>query len=292
MTMAINVEQKWDAIQYNIKNGNFCNQESTATISYIVSGTNVDAEAMMAAYNFAPGQLKKNSGDKAGIPKWNVQISDRLQETIWKIDVGYAWDTQNSEEDDEEMPEMSFEVSGGSTHVTQAYEQECIYSSVASQKDSKSEAEKVPIGWNGKLGEESEVAGVDVPIGQFSLSFKKIMSYRKATNTAWMRKVAGCYGRINKGRFKGWEPGEVMFNGASYSTPMRGADKVSVIFNFIIRLNEDDVKIGGHNVGNVKGHWYCWAIYDDDPESKGGKKIKKVYKARVNKQSDFDCLGL
>lgn len=290
--MAVTVEQKWDAIQYNIKNGDFCNQESTATISYIVSGTNSDADAMMAAYNEAPAKLLKRTTDKYGIPKRSVSISERLQEMIWKVDVGYAWETNNSEENDEEMPEMSFEVSGGTTHITQAYEQKCIYSAVASQKDSDAEAEKVPIGWNGKKGEESEVAGVDVPIGQFSLSYKKIMTYSKATSTAWMRKVAGCYGRINKGRFKGWEPGEVMFNGASYSTPMRGAKKVSVNFNFIIRLNEDDVKIGGHNVGSVKGHWYCWAIYDDDPESKGGKKIKKVYKARVNKQSDFDCLGI
>lgn len=293
MATTITVDQKWDAIQFNIKNGNFCDQESTATIGYIVQGTTSDSEALMAAYKQAPEVLKAQPSDKSGIPRRTATISERLGEQMWRIDVGYAWSANNSDDtDDKEIPEMSFEVSGGTTHITQAYEQKCVYSLVSSKKDSDSEAEKVPIGWNGKTGEESEIAGVDVPIGQFSLTYKKIMSYSKATSTAWLRKVANCYGRINKGRWKGWEAGEVMFNGGGFSTPMRGAKKVSVTFNFLIRMNEDNVKIGGHNIGSVKGHWYCWAIYEDDADSKGGKRIKKVYKARVNKESDFSALGL
>ena len=290
----ITVAQKWDAIQYSIKNGNFCDQESTATIGYIVRGTTSDAEAMMAAYEEAPKDLKQDSSDSHGIPKRTVTISERLGEDIWRIDVGYAWSPNNADDtdNDKEVPEISFEVSGGTTHITQAYEQKCVYSLVPGKQDSDSEAEKVPIGWNGKTGEESEIAGVDVPIGQFTLTYKKIMNYSKVVSTAWLRKVAACYGRINKGRWKGWEAGEVMFNGGGFSTPMRGAKKVAVTFNFLIRINEDSVKIGGHNIGTVKGHWYCWEIYDDDPESKAGKKIKKIYKARVNKESDFSALGI
>lgn len=292
-TSAVTVAQKWDAIQFNIKNGNFCDQESTATIGYIVQGTASDTEALMAAYNQAPKVLTQNPSDKQGIPKRTVTISERLGENIWRIDVGYAWNANNSDDtDDKEVPEISFEVSGGTEHITQAYEQKCVYSLVPGKKDSDSEAEKVPIGWNGKTGEESEVAGVDVPIGQFTLTYKKIMNYSKVVSTSWLRKVAACYGRINRGKWKGWEAGEVMFNGGGFSTPMRGAKKVAVTFNFLIRINEDNVKIGGHNIGKVPGHWYCWAIYEDDPESKGGKKIKKVYKARVNKESDFSALGV
>ena len=290
--MPISVQQKWDAIQYNLKNGQFSNQDSTAVISYIVSGTDKDEEAIKAAYEQAPEHLKGTQDNIAGIPRRGVTIVERLQETVWLVQVNYAYADEEEEEDnDEERPEMSFEASGGTVHITQAYEQVCVFSADG-HKDRAAEAEKVPIGWNGKTGEESEAAGVDVPEGQFSLTYKKIMSYTKATSTTWMRRVMNCYGRVNSKRFKGWEPGEVVFQACSFSTPMRGARKVAVTFNFFLRLNENNVRVAGARVGTVPGHWYCWAIYGDDPDSRGRKQIKKIYKARVHKESDFSVLGI
>ena len=287
--MAITVTQAWDAVDLELEQGSGTHSSSAATVHYIVTGTEVDTEAFTAAYDAAPEEY-------CSIPKKSVSISERLTDNTWKIEVKFGSESTSSggdsgDEDDE--PTVSFDCSAGTKHMTQAIEQTCVYAADGQTKDSASVAAAVPIGWNGKDGSESEAAGVDVSIGELRETYTKPMSKSKVTGTSWTRKVAELVGKVNSGSFKGWNSGEVMFLGCSYSAPTKGSKKVNVSFHFAIRLNESKATVAGHSVGSKKGFEYIWALTDD--EVKNGervRKVKKIYKAEVCYTDGFGSLGI
>lgn len=177
--------------------------------------------------------------------------------------------------------------------MTQAIEQTCVYAGSGESKDSSDEASAVPIGWNGKDGSESEAAGVDVSIGELRETYTKTMSKSKVTGTSWKRKVAELVGKVNSGSFKGWNAGEVMFLGCSYSAPSKGSKKVSVSFHFAIRLNESKATVAGQNIGSKKGFEYLWALTDDEVrDGERKRKVRKIYKAVVCETDGFGGLGI
>lgn len=287
--MAITVTQAWDAVDLELEQGSGTHSSSAATVHYIVTGTEVDTEACTAAYNAAPEEY-------CSIPKKSVSISERLTDNTWKIEVKFGSESTSSggdsgDEDDE--PTVSFDCSAGTKHMTQAIEQTCVYAADGQTKDSASVAAAVPIGWNGKDGCESEAAGVDVSIGELRETYTKPMSKSKVTGTSWKRKVAELVGKVNSGSFKGWNSGEVMFLGCSYSAPTKGSKKVNVSFHFAIRLNENKATVAGHSVGSKKGFEYIWALTDDEVRNgERVRKVKKIYKAEVCYTDGFGSLGI
>ena len=230
------------------------------------------------------------------IPKKSASVAERLTENAWKIEVNYGSESKSSSgdsgsEDDEAT--MNFDCSAGTKHMTQAIEQTCVYAGSGESKDSSDEASAVPIGWNGKDGSESEAAGVDVSIGELRETYTKTMSKSKVTGTSWKRKVAELVGKVNSGSFKGWNAGEVMFLGCSYSAPSKGSKKVSVSFHFAIRLNESKATVAGQNIGSKKGFEYLWALTDDEVrDGERKRKVRKIYKAVVCETDGFGGLGI
>ena len=289
--MAITVTQAWDGVDLSLEQGSGSNSSSSATVYYIVDGTQDDADACTQAYNTAPEEF-------AGIPKKSVAISERLTDTAWKIEVHYGTEQVSSggsgdggDENDEAT--MNFDCSAGTKHMTQAIRQTCVFAGSGETKDSASVAAAVPIGWNGKDGSESEAAGVDVTIGELRETYTKTMTKSKVTGTSWKRKVAELVGKVNSGGFKGWNAGEVMFLGCSYSAPTKGSKKVSVSFHFAVRLNESNATVAGEKIGNKKGFEYLWALTDD--EVKDGarvRKVRKIYKSEVCESYSFSGLGI
>ena len=139
----------------------------------------------------------------------------------------------------------------------------------------------------------SAAAGVDVSIGELRETYTKTMSKSKVTGTSWKRKVAELVGKVNSGSFKGWNAGEVMFLGCSYSAPSKGSKKVSVSFHFAIRLNESKATVAGQNVGSVKGFEYLWALTDDEvKDGERKRRVRKIYKAVVCGTDSFGGLGI
>ena len=288
--MAVTVKQAWDGVELELEKGKGTNSASSATIFYIVAGTDDDATACTSAYEQAPEEF-------SSIPKKSVAISERLTENQWKIEVRYGTEDTSSggggDDDEDDEDTVNFDCSAGTKHVTQAIEQTCVYAGSGESKDSSDEASAVPIGWNGKDGSESEAAGVDVSNGELRETYTKIMSKSKVTGTSWKRKVAELVGKVNSGSFKGWSAGEVMFLGCSYTAPTRGSKKVAVSFHFAIRLNESKATIAGKSVGNVKGFEYLWALTDDEvKDGERKRKIRKIYKAVVCETDGFGSLGV
>jgi hypothetical protein len=287
--MSITVKQAWTGVDLSLEQGSGSNSNSTATVTYIVEGTEDDITACTSAYEFAPDEFSE-------IPKKSVSVAERLTENAWKIEVNYGSESKSSSgdsgsEDDEAT--MNFDCSAGTKHMTQAIEQTCVYAGSGESKDSSDEASAVPIGWNGKDGSESEAAGVDVSIGELRETYTKTMSKSKVTGTSWKRKVAELVGKVNSGSFKGWNAGEVMFLGCSYSAPSKGSKKVSVSFHFAIRLNESKATVAGQNIGSKKGFEYLWALTDDEVrDGERKRKVRKIYKAVVCETDGFGGLGI
>ena len=194
--MAIKVTQAWDGVDLSLEKGSGENSSSSATVYYIVEGTQSDAEACTQAYTTAPEEF-------TGIPKKSVAISERLSDTVWKIEVHYGSEQSSSggggdgDEDDEAT--MNFDCSAGTKHMAQAIRQTCVFAGNGETKDSASVASAIPIGWNGKVGSESEAAGVDVSIGELRETYTKTMTKSKVTGTSWKRKVAELVGKVNSG---------------------------------------------------------------------------------------------
>ena len=287
--MSITVKQAWTGVDLSLEQGSGSNSNSTATVTYIVEGTEDDITACTTAYEFAPDEFSE-------IPKKSASVAERLTENAWKIEVNYGSESKSSSgdsgsEDDEAT--MNFDCSAGTKHMTQAIEQTCVYAGSGESKDSSDEASAVPIGWNGKDGSESEAAGVDVSIGELRETYTKTMSKSKVTGTSWKRKVAELVGKVNSGSFKGWNAGEVMFLGCSYSAPSKGSKKVSVSFHFAIRLNESKATVAGQNIGSKKGFEYLWALTDDEVrDGERKRKVRKIYKAVVCETDGFGGLGI
>ena len=287
--MSITVKQAWTGVDLSLEQGSGSNSNSTATVTYIVEGTEDDITACTSAYEFAPDEFSE-------IPKKSASVVERLTENAWKIEVNYGSESKSSSgdsgsEDDEAT--MNFDCSAGTKHMTQAIEQTCVYAGSGESKDSSDEASAVPIGWNGKDGSESEAAGVDVSIGELRETYTKTMSKSKVTGTSWKRKVAELVGKVNSGSFKGWNAGEVMFLGCSYSAPSKGSKKVSVSFHFAIRLNESKATVAGQNIGSKKGFEYLWALTDDEVrDGERKRKVRKIYKAVVCETDGFGGLGI
>lgn len=287
--MSITVKQAWTGVDLSLEQGLGSNSNSTATVTYIVEGTEDDITACTSAYEFAPDEFSE-------IPKKSASVAERLTENAWKIEVNYGSESKSSSgdsgsEDDEAT--MNFDCSAGTKHMTQAIEQTCVYAGSGESKDSSDEASAVPIGWNGKDGSESEAAGVDVSIGELRETYTKTMSKSKVTGTSWKRKVAELVGKVNSGSFKGWNAGEVMFLGCSYSAPSKGSKKVSVSFHFAIRLNESKATVAGQNIGSKKGFEYLWALTDDEVrDGERKRKVRKIYKAVVCETDGFGGLGI
>ena len=281
----ITVTQAWEGFDLQLEHGNGGNSASTATVHYIVSGTDSEIDACNECYSTAPATY-------SGIPKRSVSVSERLTDNSWKIDVRYGTESSNDEGDESDAPTLNFDCGAGTMHVTTPITQTCVYSSDG-KRDSNSVASVIPIGWNGKYGPESEVAGVDVSTGELRETYTKVLSRSTVTGSTWKRKIAGLVGKVNSSSFKGWNAGEVMFLGASYSAPLRGAQKVTVSFHFAIRLNEDSATIGGVNIGNCQGFEYLWAVTSDKVSS-GNRvpEVKKIYKSKVCKTASFSNLGL
>lgn len=248
---------------------------TSVQVDYIVFDVYNEQEALQAVFEFAPKDIN-------GVGLYGIDISDRLDDTTFTVSASYDTDSSSSDEDEEE-PTLSFSCGGGTMHLTEAYEQESLFG--------KNDAGKL-INWNFKKGEEFEAAGVDVTAPNFRETYTKKMSPSKLT-TKYRRTIGQMVGKVNSNKFKGWEPGEVMFENISFSAPTNGSNKkVLVSFEFTIRPNEKNFSFAGKKVSKY-GFDYLWAR-QGMKKSSGANSLapKNAYKARVFQFADFSVLGL
>ena len=198
-----------------------------------------------------------------------------------------AADNSNAGGDEDEAT-VSFDCSGGTKHVVHAISQKKVFGENQSVDDAGG-----GIGWNGKSGSEAEFAGVDVPTADMRETYSKTMSQRAITSTNYKRRMGAMVGCVNDSKFMGWEPGECMFLGCSYSAS-RYADKVVVTYHFRINPNEKNCKVAGQNCGDKKGFEYLWGISETVNGDNGKPKVnlKAAYNSVVCNDGNFAVFGL
>lgn len=274
--MAVKVELSYAEHPKSIdKNGKYTSIE----VQYLVFGVSSEEDALSAVHDKAPAESK-------GLPLDSIEIDTRETNDTFRVNAIYREEEvdvgDSGGDDDDETPTESFDCGGGTKHLLYSFGQKKVYG----DKDAGG-----AIGWNGKSGDDCEIAGVDVPTAQLRETYTKPMRVSKLT-TAFKRKVAALVGKVNSGSFKGWNAGEVLFLGMSYSTPAKKAKKVTVTFNFAIQPNESGVKIAGRSV-TKKGFEYVWAISKTVASSGTPKlEVEGIYVDQVCEYASFSGLGL
>ena len=247
-------------------------------VPYIVFEAADEEEALSAVHENAPSEW-------SGVPLEAIEIESRENATTYKVSAIYkrkAASTSTASDDDEGDATVSFDCGGGVKHLTHSLSQELVFGTKKAGG---------AIGWNGKSGSEMEIAGVDIPTAQLRETYTKVMRLSKIT-TSFKRTVASLVGKVNSGSFKGWNAGEVLFLGMSYSSPARKSTKVTVTFNFAIQLNESDAKVCGKSISK-KGFEYVWALSKTSAEDGIPKaEVEAIYVDQVCETASFSVLGL
>lgn len=294
----ITIQELYDSHQVSLIRGSLLNSGSVATRNYLVRGTNDEIIACQRAYSLAPPYIIDNETDLRlyRIPKYSVSVSERCDDTTWKVSVEYRYTQQsvNTDDIDENETEVRFQCSSGGSRIVRYGSDHRLLYKADSFKPPSDDLNEIPIGWDGKTRDFESVSGVSLPSLELREEYTKKYKYKEIRKASWKRKIANAFGKVNSRKFKGWEPGEVMFLGASYTAPERGNEIVTVTYSFSIRVNEDNTEVFGHKVDHLDGHDVIWAGWQQEMRTSGLAKtvVKFIMAARVCKRYDFDAFGL
>lgn len=201
----------------------------------------------------------------------------------------YEKDGEGSSDEPVEESESTISINGGggTAHVTEALGVQTLLFN----DSGRNFKEITAIGWNGKYGDDSEIAGVDTIAANPRLVITKNIRASKLT-TAYIRRLLRLVGTVNSSSFKGWDRGEVLFEDFSYSAPDDNSASVPVTFNFAVRMNENNYSYGGKTISKL-GWEYVWGISEKKNNSGvTDMKTTAAWKAQIYPFADFSGLGL
>jgi len=251
--------------------------------SYKIFGTQDDVEVHTAVSNAIASTL--TYWQYPGLPTMQLRAEQYsvsyLGDDAWQVTISYE---KNGAEDgtDPLKRARSFDTSGGTKHMTQAYAESRFGTGAPDQKMA------IGVDSNG-------VNGIDivVPQLQWQESYDVPNAY---VTSSWIRGVAGVTGTTNSSAFRGFEAGEVLFVGCSGSQEwddQKGRGPWSLAFRFVAEKNVTGQTIGDITGVSKKGHEYLWVRYEDAVDSNVLlKKPKAVYVNKVYRESDFSALGI
>jgi len=251
--------------------------------SYKVFGTSDDT----ALHTEINTQVSQNGAywQYPGLPNMKLRAESYsvsfLGDNAWQVTINYSKDGA----EDGAAPlkrARSFDTTGGTQHITQAYSETRFGANAPDQKKA------IGVDSNG-------VNGVDIVVPQ--LQWQETYDVPNVYVTSeWIRGVSGVTGTTNNASFRGFEAGEVLFLGCSGSQEWddeKGRGPWSLSFRFVASKN-----VTGETVGDItgvakKGHEYLWVRYEES-ESQNVliKKPKAVYVNKVYREGNFSSLGI
>jgi len=255
---------------------------SSYTRSFKVFGTTDDAELHTAA---SQKIIADGYWEYPGLPTMRLKAEQYsvsfLGDNAWQVTIQYE---KNGADDGEEPLKRarSFDTTGGTKHMTQAYAESRFGSGAPDQKMA------IGVDSNG-------VNGIDIvnPQLQWQETYDVPNSY---VTSDWIRGVAGVTGTTNNASFRGFEAGEVLFVGCSGSQEwddQKGRGPWSLAFRFVAEKNVTGQTIGDITGVSKKGHEYLWVRYEDAVDTNVLlKKPKAVYVNKVYRESSFAALGI
>jgi len=176
---------------------------------------------------------------------------------------------------------VSFDTSGGTQHIRFGKKLHTAYCPGETKYNPG-----LAIGWNGKIGQNSDISGVDIIVPNVRKTVAQTIS---RPSTTYENIVINLTGTVNSGKFLGRDEGEVLFLGASWSDD--GGSYVDATYNFAIRKNEYIEQLGGWK----EGWTYLWEIANTQkPSITGPFQIEYggVFLSQVYTKNDFNKLGI
>lgn len=247
---------------------------SEKTILYSITNTNNDATAESLLIANAP-----SFQTVSGIPLTKKVLTLRAVDYgAYDAEAKYSFAGLEREPLQEGESSYQFETAGGTIHITKALNEE-VYP-LASSSDYG-----LLIGNNG-----DEPAGCDIVAPVFSFSETHVLS-AATVNATYKGKLFSATGTVNAGSFKGFDPGEVLFLGASGTS--RGDSAWQINYRFLASKNETGLTIGAITGIAKKGHEYLWVKFvDGDSNDIRVKQILEVVVNGVYKTHDFSNIGI
>ncbi len=251
---------------------------SSAEVPYLVFGIKEELEVLEAVRNAAPATLENLRLD-------SVEIDERINETTFKVRALYVIDNfDGSTEDGEPEPSFAFDTGGGSKHINQSIETKGKFPTDAPDFAGTIEVDN-----------DGNVNGIDITMPV--MNFSETHYFRPGkVSTAYKKRLADLTGKINEGKFKGYDPGEVLFLGASGSRRGKSSkDEWEISFKFAVSPNVKNLKVGSLTIPAKEGWDYLWVRYENDVSEDEKSLIKKpiaAYVEQVYETRDFGGLGI
>jgi hypothetical protein len=210
-----------------------------------------------------------------------IRIEQMISLTDWDCTVEYG--AQDEKEKEDQEFDFSFDFAATNAKMTHSYETIGKYAP---------DGQTAP-DFGGAIGvTDNEVEGCDVIVPTAAFS-EKWWFKQETVESGYKRTLLKLIGKQNKGTFRGWAPGEVLFSGASGSLNANLLWEIS--FKFLVSENVEDLEIDSITIPSKRGWDYVWTRYRPTLDAQAKVLVKKAisaYVERVYKEGDFDELGI
>ena len=264
-------------------------------VRFLCMGAAGRREAIQAVIAAAPPEYLDMDMGKVQFSDWEEGGTCIISVEYDKRDYHYNSSKEEDEAEEEEkfQPVLSFDSGSGTAHIVRAFAQFKHNGKSGDESAWDEDDAAGMVGWNGKVGDECEFAGVDVPCADMRITYTKRMRVAKATSTRFMRACAECSGKVNNDKFMGWKKCELLFLNASFQAALKGEKWTEVSFNFRANPTKEKFVLDGKTIGRKRGWEYVWTRTEDKMV---GKKVERnvvgIYKSEVFEYADFGILGL
>lgn len=229
-----------------------------------------------------------------GMARKELRISQKINETTYKIGVTYDYsgtELPDNSDDDANAGDrtINFSSSGGTRHITHSFE---TISKIGNAPDQKGAI---------NVDHAQNIAGVDVLSPTLSFTETHYMTYKKF-KISYIRDLNSLQGKVNSKSFRGFEAGEVRFDGFSASRRGTKRDELyEITFQFSVIPNQPAQTIQGLSIPAKDGWDYIWYRTKKKEQTKTGEgesgsdvvsEIEGAYIERICQRADFGKLQI
>lgn len=250
---------------------------------FFIIGAADKASAVQEVLSIAEQELN-------GIPLKEFRVGEFDRDKNLEVTAVYerssSGSSSPSEEEENPEPTISYNAAGeGQKLVTTG---ELIKSAAPPGKTAPDPGNF--INWNGKRGRDFAVNGVSIPAANPRFTITKYFSASEVNSASFQTKYESLVGCVNASTWHGREAGTVMFANFTFSGKLSGPEKIAVNFEFMVRTNEKNAKVGNVSLGDVAGWDAVWSL--SEPTAEGPPEIKGAYVNRVTRFINFSQLGV
>ena len=221
-------------------------------------------------------------------------------DNMWKVTIAY--EKIGADDPTQTAPlkrSRSFDTSGGTKHITNALD--LNNGDVGERRYGPAGLDDAATFQGAINVDDNGVNGVDIVVPSLSWTESYEVPSGYVTN-AYIKNLCKLTGSVNTAAFRSFNPGEVLFTGASGThewDEQRGYSPWSLSFKFVASPNVGQslpkAKIGDIENIEAYGHEVVWVRYatSDDPAKNQLVRLPvAVYANRVYPDGDFSLLGI